>query len=173
MSIFDKGDDIFLHMIEKQIKGIYKNNRKIKREEFNMKHIKEHIENKIETAKTGIVADELKKQLEILAKAEREGEGNLLKFVNRIEHGNPIDVFKLWCIHVPESGEQYVEEYMEEMTFDTAFDAMQECELLDVTGDFSTADILDKIIITDSLPEEKDPTVYYFVDNDTLDKITA
>ena len=111
-----------------------------------------------------IYADELKDQLDILSGIEKEGEGNLINF-------NADGTFRLWCIRIPDGGEQIVEYYNADFTPDDYEELLEAADCIDVTNIFDIEAIAHNIIIVDRIEDCIRKGTYYFVSNDVLDTI--
>lgn len=108
-------------------------------------------------------ADSIKEQLDILSLIEREREGNLLHF-------NGDGTFALWCIRIPEGGEQIVEHYNCTFTFEEYEELLETSDCIDVTGIFDISAITTNIIVTDDISKCDRRDVYYFVSNEAMEE---
>ena len=109
-----------------------------------------------------IYADELKDQLDILGSIEKDGEGNLINF-------NADGTFRLWCIRIPDGGEQIVEYYNVDLNFEDYDELLETADCIDVTDIFDTEAISDTCVVTDDIRDCMRRDTYYLVTNDAID----
>lgn len=109
-----------------------------------------------------IYADELKDQLDILGSIEKDGEGNLINF-------NADGTFRLWCIRIPDGGEQIVEYYNVDLNFEDYDELLETADCIDVTDIFDTEAISDTCVVTDDIRDCMRRDTYYLVTNDAVD----
>lgn len=107
-------------------------------------------------------ADDIKDQLDILARIEKEGEGNLVRFDND-------DTFRLWCIRIPEGGEQIIEYYDTSLQFKNYDELIETAECINVTDVFDLKAYPHDIIVVDNIDDCIRKGVYYLVTNDAMD----
>lgn len=109
-----------------------------------------------------IYADELKDQLDILGSIEKDGEGNLIQF-------NADGTFRLWCIRIPDGGEQIIEYYNVDLNFEDYDELLETADCIDVTDIFDTEAISDTCVVTDDIRDCMRRDTYYLVTNDAID----
>ena len=109
-----------------------------------------------------IYADELKDQINILNCIEQEREGNIILF-------NANGTFRLWCIRIPDGGEQIIEYYNVDLNFEDYDELLEEADCIDVTDIFDTEAISNTIIITDDIRDCIRRDTYYLITNDAID----
>ena len=107
-------------------------------------------------------ADDIKDQIDILTCIEKEGEGNLINF-------NSDGTFKLWCVRTPDGGEQIIEHYNVDLTFENYDELLEVADCMDVTDIFNIEAIAHSIVVTDNINDCNRRDVYYFVTNDAID----
>lgn len=108
------------------------------------------------------VAADVKAQLEMLDAIMAEREGNLICF-------NADGTFNLRCIRVPEGGEQIVEEYNVDLTFEDYDELLETADCIDVSDIFSTEAIAHLVVIENDIDNCDKRDVYYFVSNETIE----
>lgn len=143
-----------------------------------MKHIRKRLENELDAAvedirffdvrgdlaevsKLEACADTIESQLELLSSIEQEGEGNIIRF-------NRDGTFRLWRIRIPSEGNQIVEHYDTNISFDDYDALIEESDCLDVTQTFDIASIAHLVVVTEEI-QDKRTDVYYFVSDDVID----
>jgi hypothetical protein len=144
-----------------------------------MKHIRRQLENTLEgivedirffavrgnvdtVSLLEIHADNIKEQIDILTQIEKEGEGNLINF-------NSDGTFKLWCIRIPDGGQQIVEHYNVDLNFADYDELLETADCIDVTDVFDIEAISHSVIVTDNIDDCNKTDVYYLVSNDSID----
>lgn len=111
-----------------------------------------------------IYADDIKDQLDILSCIEKEGEGNLINF-------NENGTFRLWCIRVPEGGNQIIEYYNADFTYNNYDELLEASDCIDVTNIFDIEAIVHNIVVANRIEDCIRKGTYYFVTNDILDSV--
>ena len=115
-----------------------------------------------EASEAELRADTLKDQIFVLSIIEREREGNLIRF-------NEDGSFSLWCIRIPDGGEQIIEYYDASVTFEDYEEIIECADCLDVTDEFDIEEISHLVVVTDDLTAcNRDESIYYLVSNGTL-----
>lgn len=113
-----------------------------------------------------VYADEIKDQLNILSSIENDREGNLISF-------NADGTFRLWCIRIPDGGEQIVEYYNVDLDFEDYDELLETADCLDVTDMFDIEAIANVAIVTDNINDCIRRDAYYLVSNDAIDTMRA
>lgn len=111
-------------------------------------------------------ADEIKDQLDILARIEKDREGNLISF-------NADGTFRLWCIRIPDGGEQIIEYYNVDLDFEDYDELLETADCIDVTDIFDIEAIANVVIVTDSINDCIRRYAYYLVSNDAIEAMRA
>jgi hypothetical protein len=109
-----------------------------------------------------VYADEIKDQLNILSSIENDREGNLISF-------NADGTFRLWCIRIPDGGEQIVEYYNVDLDFEQYDELLEAADCIDVTDIFDIEAIANVVIVADNINDCIRRDAYYFVTNDAID----
>ena len=110
-------------------------------------------------------ADEIKDQLDILARIEKDREGNLINF-------NADGTFRLWCIRIPDGGEQIVEYYNVDLDFEDYDELLETADCIDVTDIFDIEAIANVVIVTDNINDCIRRDAYYLVSNDVIEAMS-
>ena len=144
-----------------------------------MKNIRKYLENTLDgivedikffdvrgeldkVASLEMYANEIKDQLDILSCIEQDREGNLINF-------NTDGTFRLWCIRIPDGGEQIVEYYNVDLDFGNYDELLETADCIDVTDIFDIEAIANVVIVTDSINDCIRRDVYYLVSNDAIE----